>query len=104
MESLFFNFHALALILFFCLGIYLFERKQHIYAYACIMVGFFILAALSIWFESMPMEVLALGINAALICKLIWERLAKTFINLFFLMVEYTNIKRLINAKTKNKK
>lgn len=104
MQGLEFNFYALALILFFSLGVYLFERKQNLYGYFCIMIGFYILAGFSIVFESVGLMALSIGINIGIICKLIWDIWAMSFIRIFMLIAEYINIKRLINAKTKNKK
>lgn len=97
-----FRFYSLCLILFFSLGIYLFERKQQLFGYACIIIGFFILAGLSILFESLAMELLALGIATALICKLIWEKALQKFVGFFMLSVFYSKIRRLIRAKAKN--
>lgn len=98
-----FRFYSLCLILFFSLGIYLFERKQPLFGYFCILIGFFILAGLSILFDSIALEILCLVINTTLICNLFWERWAKKFIGLFLLIVEITKIRRILRA-TQNKK
>lgn len=101
--DLLFRFYAFTTLVFLSLGIYLFERKQPLFGYFCIIIAFFILAGLSIMFESLALESLCLIINTALICKLLWDKWAMKFIGIFLLMVEITNIKRLIkNVKTKN--
>ena len=79
------------------------ERKQPLYANFCILIGFFILAGLSIMFDSIALETLCLAINASLICRLLWDKWASKFIGLFMLAVEITKIKRLIHGKAKNK-
>lgn len=100
-----FHFYSLCVIIFFSLGIYLFEKKQPLYGYFCIIVAFFILAGLSILFESIALEILCLIINTALICNLLWTRWAQKFIGIFMLIVQITQIKRLIkNATSKTKK
>jgi hypothetical protein len=81
----------------------LFERKQPLYGYFCIIVAFFILAGLAILFDSIALEILCLIINAALICNLLWERWAQKFIGIFLIIAEITKIKRLLNASKKKR-
>ena len=102
--NLIFQFYSLCLIIFFSLGIYLLERKQPLFANFCIIIGFFIIAGLSIMFDSIALEILCLVINTSLICRMLWDRWAVKFIGIFMLIVEITNIKRLIRDKNQNKK
>lgn len=79
------------------------EKKQSLYANFCLIIGFFILAGLSIMFDSIALEILCLSINASLICKLLWDKWALKFIGLFMLIVQISIIKRLIDAAAKKK-